>query len=108
MQGDGVMRKVAVAIAVIFSSLLLVSYNSANDVSSNDCKETKSNSSGPIIDPDHAIDERQEIENMIEEQKELLKLGFVTDDNLINNIQISRRVTFHEDDYDFSEDDRVS
>lgn len=105
-----VMRKVAIAIVSLISALLLVSCNSTtnNTTSNNDGKETKSNSSSPIIDPNLAIDERKEIENMIEEQKDLLKLGFVTDDNLIDNIQISRAVTFHEDDYARSEDDRVS
>lgn len=101
------MRKVFLAVVVMLLGLLLVSCSSADNETSNNGGNEKSSSSGPLIEPANAIDERLEIENMMEEQKELLKLGFITDDNLINNIQISRRVTFYDDDYDFSEDDRV-
>src|SRR5699024_1516746 len=74
--------------------------NEESQVNDEDANEETENTKadGPMIDPDNPHDEREEIITMVEEQKELLKLGFAKEDTVVDSISMRRTVEVDEEE----------
>ena len=105
------MRKYGVFIAFLLITLLVVGCSSNDDASTEE-EETsddatteeveEKSATGPLVDPYNALNEREEMIKMVEEQKELYKPGFVNEDTTVSSISIHRNtdVKYGENEYD--------
>lgn len=91
------MKKRLFILLLLFIAILIAGCSDEGDASSTETSNeddktegTEPSGTGPLIDPDHALDERQSIIMTVEDQKERLKLGFITEDMTLDSIYMHR------------------
>src|SRR5690625_3990419 len=64
--------------------------NESTDVESSEDGVLQLSDSGPLIDEDNPLNEREEFIHMVEEQKKELKLGFINEDTPAGSVSMFR------------------